>query len=178
MLFEFQSYHCLVKAALLNYTGGKIVKERGGNITINCTADGIPQPNIVWRRNGQLIESTSRLKIDVSGGSSGFRSIPDVVSTTSILTITNVKGIDNGSYSCRADNEANVGAVLVTPFILEVIERKYMSYSECYNAFNLAPPTNFCVNSPCQNNGKCTNVDEGYICTCSGMFTGTNCNES
>ena len=114
----------------------------------------------------------------MSGGSSGFRSIPDVISTTSILTITNVKGIDNGSYSCRADNEANVGAVLVTPFILEVIERKYMSYSECYNAFNLAPPTNFCVNSPCQNNGKCNNVDEGYICTCSGMFTGTNCNES
>ena len=125
-LMLYNCYHCLVKAALLNYTGGKIVRERGENVTINCTADGIPQPNIVWRRNGQLIESTSRLIIHMSGGSSGFRSIPDVISTTSTLTITNLKGIDNGSYSCRADNEANVGAVLVTPFTIEVIECKYI----------------------------------------------------
>ena len=72
------------------------------------------------------MESTSRLIIQMSGGSSEFRSIPDVISTTSTLTITNLKGIDNGSYSCRADNEANVGAVLVTPFTIEVIECKYI----------------------------------------------------
>ena len=113
---------------LLNYTGGKIVRERGENVTINCTADGLPQPNIVWRRNGQLIESTSRLRIHTSGGSNGFRSIPEVVMTTSTLTITNlITGLDNGSYSCRADNKANIGTVLLTPFTIEVIERKFTS---------------------------------------------------
>ena len=32
-------------------------------------------------------------------------------------------GSDNGSYSCRADNEANIGAVLTTPYQLTVVER-------------------------------------------------------
>ena len=114
----------VVKTALLNDTGGSFVKQSSENITINCTADGIPQPQIVWRRNGQLIVNTPRLNIDSSGGFSGFRSssIPGVISTTSVLTITDLRGTDNGSYSCRADNEANEAAI--STFTLEVIERK------------------------------------------------------
>ena len=123
--------------------------------------------------------NTPRLNISSSGGSSGFRSssIPGVISTTSALTITDLRGTDNGSYSCRADNEANIGTVLATPFILEVIERKYYITKIWKINYIIAPPINYCAGSPCQNNGNCTSVNGGYICQCIETFTGPNCNE-
>ena len=113
---------------LLNYTGRREERERGQTVSFNCTADGFPQPTIVWRKDGQLIIiGNTRRNIRSTGGSSGFRSqdIPGVLQITSTLTITGLRGSDSGSYSCRADNEANIGAVLRKPFTLEVVERKY-----------------------------------------------------
>ena len=98
----------------------------------NCTADGLPRPVIVWRKNGQLLLNTNTLKIISSDQTIGFRSniIPEVLQRTSMIEITDLKGNDNGSYSCRADNEANLGVVLTTPFILQVIERKSLAVFE------------------------------------------------
>ena len=116
-----------VEAMLLNNTGGREGRERGQTVSFNCTADGIPRPTIVWRKDGQLIISSTIRNIHSSGGSIGFRSqdIPGVLQITSTLTITGLARSDSGNYSCRADNEANIGAVLSTPFTLEVVERKY-----------------------------------------------------
>ena len=116
----------IVRAALQNNTGGSVMKERGQSVKFNCTADGVPRPDIVWRKNGQLLLNTSRVKIMTSEQSNGFRSsiIPDILQLTSTIEITNLGGSDNGSYSCRADNEANNGVVLMTPFTLQVVERK------------------------------------------------------
>ena len=99
---------------------------RGQNVSFNCTADGVPIPTIVWRKDGQLIIPSNRRSLSLSSNSTGFRSntIPGVVQVTSILTITDLTGPDNGSYSCRADNEANIGAVLTTSYQLTVVERK------------------------------------------------------
>ena len=47
--------------------------------------------------------------------------------TTSVLTITDLRGSDNGSYSCRVDNIVNIVAVLTTPYVLQVIERKWFN---------------------------------------------------
>ena len=82
-------------------------------------------PTIVWRKDGQLLIQTSKRSI-TEQGSTGFRSnvIPGVLQINSTLTITGLTGSDNGSYSCRADNEANIGTVLMEPFILSVVERK------------------------------------------------------
>ena len=115
----------LVVAQLLYTTGVTLLKERGQNVLFNCTADGIPVPTIVWRKDGQLIIPSNRRNLSLQS-SNGFRSntIPGVVQVTSILTITDLTGSDNGSYSCRADNEANIGAVLTTPYQLTVVERK------------------------------------------------------
>ena len=116
----------LVTAALLNNTGGTVIKLKGQNVVFNCTADGLPRPVIVWRKNGQLLLNTNTLKIISSDQTNSFRSniIPEVLQHTSMIEITNLRGNDNGSYSCRADNEANLGIVLTTPFTLKVIERK------------------------------------------------------
>ena len=110
----------------------------------NCTADGLPRPLIVWRKNGRLLLNASRLKIMSSKQTNGFRSniIPEVLQRTSMLEITDLKGNDNGSYSCRADNEAHLGVVLTTPFTLQVIERKslvvpeYLLLKICFSSTN------------------------------------------
>ena len=102
------------------------MKVKGQNVSINCTADGIPMPTIVWRKNGQLIIPSSRRSTS-SKIYTGFHSsiIPGILQITSILTITDLTGFDNGSYSCRAVNEANIGVILDTPYQLTVVRRKY-----------------------------------------------------
>ena len=121
------SYMFIVKAALQNNIGGSVTKERGQSVKFNCTADGVPQPDIVWRKNGQLLLKTNRVNI-TSSESNGFclHSILGVLQRTSVLTITDLNGKDNGSYSCRAStvNEDDNGVILMTPFTLQVIERK------------------------------------------------------
>ena len=78
--------------------------------------------------HGQLIIQSNRRNLSLQS-SNGFRSntIPGVVyrSLVYLLYYTDLTGSDNGSYSCRADNEANIGAVLTTPYQLTVVERKY-----------------------------------------------------
>ena len=110
-------------------------KKRNQNVSFNCTADGIPMPTIVWRKNGQLLIPNNKRNIAQLSNSTGFRSntIPGVVQVTSILTITDLTGSDNGSYSCRADNEANIGAVLTIPYQLTVVERKFVINDKALN---------------------------------------------
>ena len=106
----------------MNNTGGFVNKNKGQNVTFNCTADGVPQPVIVWRKNGQLLLNTSRVTIVSSQESNGFHI--NYIPVTSVITIKDLRGNDNGSYSCRADNAVKNGVVLMTPYVLYVVERK------------------------------------------------------
>ena len=108
----------------MNKTGGFVTKNKGQYVTFNCTADGVPQPVIVWRKNGQLLLNTSRVTIISSQESNGFHT--NYIPTTSVITIINLRGNDNGSYSCRADNTVKTGSVLMTPYVLQVVERKWL----------------------------------------------------
>ena len=112
----------LVNADILNKTGGFVTKHKGQIVTFNCTADGIPQPVIVWRKNGQLLLNTSRVTIVSSQESNGFHT--NYIPATSVITIKDLRGNDNGSYSCRANNKVKTGVVLTTPYELQVVERK------------------------------------------------------
>uniref|UniRef100_A0A1X7SXV5 Ig-like domain-containing protein n=1 Tax=Amphimedon queenslandica TaxID=400682 RepID=A0A1X7SXV5_AMPQE len=118
--------HVIVKAKLLEivHDGSLIVKGKGEFISFNCTADGISLPLITWRRNGQLITSNARRKMQSSGISEGLRSsiIPGVMQITSTLTITDLNENDNGNYSCRADNEAQIGDTSVLPYSLQLCQ--------------------------------------------------------
>ena len=112
----------LVNAAILNKTGGFVTKHKGQNVTFNCTADGVPQPVIVWTKNGQLLLNTSRVTIVSSQESNDFHT--NYIPATSVITIKDLRGNDNGSYSCRADNKVKTGVVLMTPYVLQVVECK------------------------------------------------------
>ena len=106
----------------MNKTGRFVTKHKGQNVTFNCTADGVPQPVIVWRKNGQLLLNTNRVTIVSSQESNGF--LTNYIPVTSVITIKDLRGNDNGSYSCRADNKVKAGIVLMTPYVLHVVERK------------------------------------------------------
>ena len=103
-----------------NTTGYTIERVTRQNVSLNCTADGINRPVITWRKDGQLILSTPRLNIDSVNDMQGFRSIPGVKQITSLLTISDLREGDSGSYSCRADNEAEIPVSLNSPFLLKV----------------------------------------------------------
>ena len=91
-------------------------------MSFNCTADGIPQPIIVWIKNGQVLLNTSRVTIVSSPESNGFHT--NYIPITSVITVKDLRGKDNGSYSCRGDNTVKTGAVLMTTYVLQVVERK------------------------------------------------------
>ena len=116
---------------LLNDTGGYVlVNGTGHTRTFNCSADGIPRPNILWRRNGFLILNSTRVEIinsPVPDASRSIRvnSIPDIQEAISIMTITNMKESDNGNYSCRADNSAGEADILDDPFRVNVTYGEY-----------------------------------------------------
>ena len=112
----------LVNAVILNNTGTFVTKDKGQNVSFNCTADGVPRPVFVWRKNGQLLLNTSRVTIVSSQESYGFHI--NYIPTTSVITIKDLRGNDNGSYSCRANNTVKVGTVLMIPYVLHVVERK------------------------------------------------------
>ena len=115
----------LVHAVILNNTGTFVIKHKGQNVSFKCTADGIPQPVIVWRKNEQLLLNTSRVTIVSSQESNGFHT--NYISTTSVITIKDLRGNDNGSYSCGAHNGVKTESVVTTLYILQVVECKWLT---------------------------------------------------
>ena len=115
---------CTVPPALKNRQGTAVSREPGQSVSFNCTADGIPVPVIAWRRNGQLLLSSSRYNEANTDPAPGFRSedLPGVLEVMSVLTVTSLKMSDQGTYSCRADNGEGDGAVMEEPYQLTVVE--------------------------------------------------------
>ena len=111
----------LVNAVILNNTGTFVTKHKGQNVSFNCTADGVPRPVFVWR---QLLPNISRITIVSSQECNGLHT--NYIPITSVITIKDLRGTDNGSYSCQADNRVKSQAVLMTPYVLQVVERKYL----------------------------------------------------
>ncbi|XP_056893820.1 hemicentin-1 isoform X2 [Takifugu flavidus] len=64
---------------------------KGGNVTLQCAAEGIPRPAVTWLKDGRPLSGHHRAKILNEGR---------------LLQIRNVKVSDTGRYTCTAVNVA------------------------------------------------------------------------
>ena len=67
----------------------KTYAAEGGNLTIKCRPEGAPEPEFVWRKNGNKIASGGKYIIYKSGN----------------LFIRQINRADQGTYTCEASNE-------------------------------------------------------------------------
>ena len=94
-----------------------------GTVTFNCTADGIPEPRISWRRNGQFLNINQLRRYSVvTTNDVGFRSTElfGVQQTESKLTINSLRETDDGNFSCIAQSATTAPAALHIPFQLKI----------------------------------------------------------
>ena len=101
------------------------IQTKGENVSFNCTANGVPWPVICVEKKWTILLNTSRVTISSTQQFNCFHF--HYFPTTSVITIINLRGSDNGSYSCQVKNAVNIVAVLTTPYVLHVIERKWLN---------------------------------------------------
>lgn len=70
---------------------------QGQRLTIACTAEGQPDPDITWSVDGQSIVTSGRYIAESDGS----------------LVITSVRAQDEGSYTCTATNSNGEDAVAI-----------------------------------------------------------------
>ena len=165
----------------MHKTGTFVHNFVGGEISVNCTAYGIPLPRITWRRNGQFLatEHIKRYQLRSNGCSSH-----DLPGVESVLTITDLREKDNGSYSCSAQSGNTLPSILVTPFQLSVSKRKQLFFQKfkisltllCMWMYVVNSP-DYCSSNPCNNGGTCRNKQNVFQCVCTTRYTGMRCNE-
>ena len=89
----------------MNYTVDEV-----NSITFECTATGIPAPEITWLKDGVELNSTSDPRITFAAASDPMAVSRDdretVLEVTRNLTLANTVDEDSGSYVCMASNIA------------------------------------------------------------------------
>ena len=104
--------------------GDNHTAQSGDNITLTCTVDAAPLPDIVWLRNGRYLQTSlnDKFRLVVETIASIRSDIDDARRST--LTIFNLTSSDSGSYLCRASNGFSRPAVL-EPYYLVVNQGKH-----------------------------------------------------
>ena len=81
----------------------------GNSVTFECTATGIPDPEITWRRNGMAFNSSDQ-RVTIGSMPSIMEVMRDsdnetVFEVTQTLTLNTTMDSDSGMYECVAMND-------------------------------------------------------------------------
>ena len=74
------------------------VQDKGGTISLTCSATGQPLPTISWYFNGALINESNTMKNTISV------MLLNATTISSALTVMNAESSDVGTYTCNATN--------------------------------------------------------------------------
>ena len=81
----------------------------GSSLTFNCTFQADPEPSVLWKHNGNTLQSSDKHQI-----TSRFSSYLSIGYSEHTLTVNNVDKNDAGNYTCRASNSYNTSTVAET----------------------------------------------------------------
>jgi len=101
---------------------GELMVTQGDTITIECVAIGVPAPLIVWRLNWGKIGDPPRTTTTIET-TADLTGQPGVVTSHSVLTITNSRTSDEGAYTCEALNTK--GSIFAVPDTIVHILREF-----------------------------------------------------
>ena len=112
----------LVPPTVITPNGSRVITDEGiPSFLVNCTAAGIPPPNITWSDPSGMELPNARIRLQDHTtaqlmANDGFTFLHHV---TRSLVITNTNDMDTGIYTCTADN----GVVAVDSNTVEVFVR-------------------------------------------------------
>ena len=115
----------LVSPIVITPNGSRVITDEGtASFLVNCTAAGIPPPNITWSDpSGTELPSDDNIRILLEDHTTAQLMADDgftfLYHVTRSLVITNTNDIDTGNYTCTADN----GVVVVDNNTVEVFVR-------------------------------------------------------
>ena len=100
-----------------------VTTSTGRTVYMTCSAYGYPYPAIIWRRDGQVVQSDGILTIDTR-----VRNYNGVNVSESTLKICGADSEYVGSYTCTA-NVRDIGQVTSNSWRLDVRPGKFLSCS-------------------------------------------------
>ena len=115
----------LVPPAVITPNGSRVITDEGTpSFLVNCTAAGIPPPNITWSDpSGMELPNDNNARIRLQDHTTAQLMADDgftfLYHVTRSLVITNTNDMDTGIYTCTADN----GVVAVDSNTVEVFVR-------------------------------------------------------
>ena len=118
-------YILLVPPTVITPNGSRVETDEGtGRFLVNCTAAGIPPPNIAWSDpDGIELPNSNNMRIIVEPHTEPQLMSEDGLTflyhVTRTLVITDPVDSDTGNYTCTADN----GVVTVDSNTVEVVVR-------------------------------------------------------
>ena len=125
-MHKIYQFYLTVHPFFINVLSNETFGILGGNISINCTAYGVPRPTVTWRKNNKHISSSSL----------GITIINDNVTVyqiTSYLMLSHISHNDSGIYQCNASNElVEVKSIISSGRVSIFSKFKALLYKLCY----------------------------------------------
>ncbi|KAM3937867.1 follistatin-related protein 5 isoform 2-T2 [Leptodactylus fuscus] len=98
-------------------------REPGVTASLRCHADGVPQPQLSWLKNG--IDITTKLSKQLTLQANG-----------SEVHISNVRYEDTGAYTCIAKNAAGVDEDISSLFVEDSARKTRLGFGNLFYVFN------------------------------------------